>query len=730
MTIQKFTINEYTVLPNSNTIINSTGQETRLEPKIMQVLVFMAKNQGRVIKRDELLNAVWSETVISEVLNNTVAILRKSLGDTKSPRRYIETIPKQGYRLIAPVVWHDVEEPADASTSSDNSASSKSQSQSSIFKNKRILLTSMVAIFIVAIILFQYTKPFEPSEVEDKHQTIAILPFDVFDTEQQTEIYAEGLVEELIHQLALDPNLRVTARTSSGVFKNTKKDIREIAAILGVRYLIEGSIRQNNTESRVTVQLIDSLKGFHIWSKTFDHLKDSNILETQEFIATKISALISPNAINTTNQVIQKRSHPKSSEAYKKFLLAQAYMKSVEIQNLQKALKLYQEAIELEPNYALAHSGVAAAHLLLYQYNFGSIRETVAKASEAIDRALELEPNLAEAFSVRGLMKVYQYNYKVAEENFIKAIELKPALRFARHNYGFLLWNSGRIEEALEQFQIALSMDPLSPITNFGVGDSLMKLGRLNEAEEHYKHCQNILPNEYSCSLGMARTYKLKGDLKQSQHFTEIATDLSKGKNFYVNLNAAFIELASGRYEEAKSKISALKNISAGNYYLLKLDLILNLAQSSLTQFENEVKELIIKHPRNDNFNRLLATTAYFQNNCEITIAQYQKTFIKTKKLNVSIHDYDVGLSHGLNLAYCFKQRNLTNKAEIHLKEFKDFIQELPASSQNIQGKLYNEARYLKLSGKDIEAKRILMRLQSWEFIWLAKLDPIWSNPD
>ncbi len=267
-----FSIDEWQVKPANNLLIKA-GKEVRIEPKVMELLVYLANKDGKVTFREELLENIWPQIVLDVALTNTIANLRKVLGDTKSPRQYLETITKQGYRLIPTVNW-DVE--ADINDESPAPiepviVDAETTDKKSLFNTKSFSFITILFL-VVAFVLFQSQQTLQietQTDAEEKLKTLAVLPFDVFDDESNLHFYADGLVEELIHQLAANPSFRVISRTSSASFKGTKTDIKTISEVLGARYVIEGSIRQSRPTLRVTVQLIDAENGYHLWSKIF-----------------------------------------------------------------------------------------------------------------------------------------------------------------------------------------------------------------------------------------------------------------------------------------------------------------------------------------------------------------------------------------------------------------------------------------------------------------------------
>lgn len=701
----------------------------------MQLLVCLAGAKGELVSRDALMEEIWPRAVVADVLNNTVANLRKALGDTSRSRRYIETIPKQGYRFIPVVSWEsDSLETASVNKqkiASENIISDAGAGNKALFfASHKFTFLFIVALIVITIIYVQSrpTPKVEPdSSASGELKTLAVLPFDTYSDQSNIKFFTDGLVEELIHQLAANPSFRVIARTSSESFRNSNVDIKQISSVLGARYIMEGSVRQSDEKLRITVQLSDAQNGFHIWSRTFDHEKDDNVLDTQIAIGRKVAALIGSGENDT--RVYQSRKHPSSAEAYRVFLIAQSHMKFTEVNHLEKALEYFHRAIEIAPDYAIAYTGIAAAQLLLYQYKHVSLSETTRLSSEALNKALSIEPNLAEAFAVRGLQETYLHQFDLAEDDFQQALELNPGLRFARHNYGFLLWRLYRPEDAIVQFEIALEMDPLSSITNFAVGDVLGSLGEFERAIAHYLQCQELLPEDYTCFLGMANVYKLKGNFEQYSYYLGLSAQRAETGNFWQTIASAMNALVKGDLTESRVLLLSASDKNSKHPYLLKTSLILALRTTSLDLFTENIKQLIIENPNDFDLNLLLGLSSYFESDCKLAIAQYERVNKEFGTALLEVWDFALGVSHVLNLAYCYQQESHHKEAQDLLDKYHLFIQSLPASASGIPGIVYSQARYLALSGQLDEAEILLQQIQDWPFIWLYDYDPLWTKP-
>ncbi len=289
--------------------------------------------------------------------------------------------------------------------------------------------------------------------------SVAVLPFDNFSGEPDTDYLSDGLTEEITTALSRIHGLKVAARNSAFTFKGKKEDARKMGAALRVSTLLEGSIRKAGRQIRVSAQLINVADGFHLWSETYDRSVD-DIFAVQEDIARRIAERLQ----GQSGGVSQPR-HAMDPEAHKLYLQARQFWNKRTEPALRRAAQLFQEAIDQDPTYAEAHAGLAATYLVLPGYSLSarsSQYRPLARASA--NRALELDPGCAEAHAVLALLQEEARDWKGAEEHFRRAIQLAPNYATAHHWYGRFLNFHGRREEGLKELQTALDLDPLSPI--------------------------------------------------------------------------------------------------------------------------------------------------------------------------------------------------------------------------------------------------------------------------
>jgi len=290
-----------------------------------------------------------------------------------------------------------------------------------------------------------------------QEKSLAVLPFDNFSAEKDTDYLSDGLTDEITAVLSRLPGLKVVSRNSAFTFKGRKEDLRKIGAALGVTTLLEGSLNKSGRQVRVTAQLINAANGFQLWSDTYDRSIE-DIIAVQEDIAQRIAERLQAESAPMKGQVV-------APEAHKLYLQGRVFWNKRTEAGLRKAIELFQEAIEKDPTYAAAHAALAASYILLPQYSVGlkgSLYRPLVRASAK--RALELDSSCAEAHAVLAMLLNYERDHKRAEEHFRRAIQLDPNYATGHHWHGICLEINGQRERGLAELQKALELDPLSPI--------------------------------------------------------------------------------------------------------------------------------------------------------------------------------------------------------------------------------------------------------------------------
>ena len=385
-------------------------------------------------------------------------------------------------------------------------------------------------------------------------KSIAVLPFDNFSAESDTDYLSDGLTEEITAALSRVPGLKVAARNSAFTFKGRKEDIRQIAETLHVSKILEGSVRKVGKQIRVTAQLVNAADGFHLWSENYDRGVE-DIIAVQEDIARRIVDRLQ----GQTNTVMARR-QPVDPEAYKLYLQGRQFWNKRTESALKKSVQLYQQAIDKDPTYAAAHAGLAAAYLLIPQYSLSvkpSTYNPLARA--AANRALELDPACPEAHAVLANMKADARDFKGAEEHFRQAIASDPNYATAHHWYGRYLYCRGRMDEGLKELRTALELDPLSPIIHATIPAWHLAAGNYDQAIAEVRNVIDQFPEFVHVRAMLAEALMLKGQYK------EALIEIDKARALAPEEPSAFLEYRGyalarlGQEDEARQILSVLE---------------------------------------------------------------------------------------------------------------------------------------------------------------------------
>ena len=448
-----FRLAEWTVEPQLNTL-ERNGHTVRLEPKVMQVLVCLADHHGELVPKEQLIRAVWADTFVTdEVLTRCISELRKALYDDSKQPRFIETIPKGGYRLLPPV------ELLAHTTQPEVPHGSRSA----------VLLSLSGVMLLAALVLFglpglrkQLFEWFGHDRRAGKTPTarsIAVLPLENLSGDASQEYFAEGMTDQLITDLAKIGSLRVISRTSTNQFKKTAKPLPEIARALNVELIVTGTVARSGDQVRITAQLVDGKNDTHLWAQDFE--RDlQNVLKLESDIAQDIARQIRVEL--TKEEGTRLKSSPVNLEAHDAYLKGRFQWNKKTGKAIRESIRLYQQAISSDPQYALAYAGIADSYIVLEDRGQMPPTEANPLTKAAAIKAVELDPNLADAHMVLAASKENEWDWAGAEREYRRAIELNPGLARAHHWYALLLLNTNRQSEAITEIQRAVDLDPLT----------------------------------------------------------------------------------------------------------------------------------------------------------------------------------------------------------------------------------------------------------------------------
>ena len=467
--------------------LRKAGVKIRVQQQPMKLLEILIERPGEIVTRDELRSRVWPNENFGDfdqAVNIAIAKLRSALGDSAESPRYIETLPKRGYRFIAEVSVVDVEvrpkRPKSAAEELHPEESGRPiQGAELLVAPKRPLwsaargiaaLALFVSLSILAIWLFR-SRGRPPTAI----RSLAVLPLDNLSGDASQDYFADGMTDELITDLAQIGALRVISRTSVMTYKGVRKPLPEIARELNVDAVVEGTVLRSGEQVRITAQLIQAPADKHLWADSYEgNLRDTLALQKQvaRTIAKQIQVKVTPQ-----EQASLKKVNAIDPEAYEAYLKGRYFWNKRTAEGLKKAVDYFNQAIAKDPHYAAAYSGLADTYALLgdWQYAVMTPKEAMPKAKAAAMKAVELDDSLGEAHaSLAFCLDGFDWNFEAADREFRRAIELSPGYATGHHWYSWHLALLGRNSEAVEEMRQALDLDPLSLIINADLAELLL----------------------------------------------------------------------------------------------------------------------------------------------------------------------------------------------------------------------------------------------------------------
>jgi TolB-like protein/DNA-binding winged helix-turn-helix (wHTH) protein/Tfp pilus assembly protein PilF len=453
-----FQVGRWRVEPGLNTVARN-GTTLRLEPKVMDVLVCLAEHAGEAVSKETLLQAVWPGIFVSDdVVSRSISELRRIFEDDAREPTMIQTIPKRGYRLVAPVEW------VNGATKSASPPSSETDGTQVVNGNK--LRMAALAVVTGALIFgflgsnigglrARLAGKTDPPQIH----SLAVLPLQNLSADPAQEYFSDGMTDALITSLAQIGSLKVISRTSSMQYKQTKKSLSEIARELNVDGIVEGTVQRSGDRVRITAQLIYGPSDKHLWANGYERdVRDVFALERD--VTSEIARQVQARVITPKRgpPAEPKPVAPKVLEAY---LQGNYHLsrngQGVGQDELEKAAKYFQQAIDDDPNFAPAYNGLASTYMSRQR---GS-SENAALERKAAEKAAELDPNYSDGQDTLGFIKWQPgLDWGGAEENLRTAIALNANNADARSSFGLLLMAMGRVDEGLRECNVAQQLDP------------------------------------------------------------------------------------------------------------------------------------------------------------------------------------------------------------------------------------------------------------------------------
>jgi len=417
------------------------GVKVKLRSQLFTALTVMLEKAGEVVTREEFQKRLWPGDVLVDFetnLNTVIARLREALEDSAEHPRYIETLPKRGYRFLMPVMAKKTAE-----------------------------------------------KRWENS--------IAVLPFADLSPESNQEYFCDGLAEELSNSLSHIQSLRVAARSSTFSFKSKNLDIRKIGEKLNVQVILTGSVRKVDKRLRIIAQLVNVADGYNLWSEKYDR-ETEDIFVVQDELSLEIVDALKLKLVKGEKTKVFKR-HTRNRDAYNLFLKGRYFWNRRNEEDLKKAIECYDEAIKTDPNYSLPYLGIADHFIMMGLWNYLPPQTARLRAKESLNKALEIDAQLGEAYASLGYFQfLFDWDWHAAEKNLKLGIALNPHNSWAHAWYGCYLFGMSRFEESCAELRMALEMEPLSPIIN-AIAGIVISVTDVNEGKKQLNKAIEMEPN-------------------------------------------------------------------------------------------------------------------------------------------------------------------------------------------------------------------------------------------
>ena len=548
-----FGLGDWEVYPQEN-LLKGPKRECVLEPKVMDVLVFLAGRQGDVVSRRQILDSLWADVVVGdEVVSRAISVLRTELGDDQKDSRYLKTISKRGYRLTAdviPLTSERSQRVASVSNVSTSAAPDRPSDSVTRFAARKLDFM-IITVLVLALGYFAYDKFIlqpEPGAVfGDVGISIAVLPFVDMSDDSGNEYFSEGLSEELLNLLVNVPELRVAARTSSFSYKGKDAKIAQIGEELNVTYVLEGSVRKAGDHVRITASLVKADDGFHVWSESFDRTLD-DIFVIQDQIASAVADALKVKLLDAKLLDAMPTMDVTDAEVYALYLQGLYFDNLKGKENLEKAISAFKQALAIDPEYAPAWVAISRAYTYQTRAGLLSRKKGSALAMEAVERALALDNNMAAAWAnLAYLKKYYEWDWEGATAASDKALQLDPNNAQVLGVAASLAGNLGRTSASTMLHEQALARDPLNLTSQSALGQDYMRNGRLDEAIETFSRLVALNPEYYSGYSNLGRAYFLSGDAERA--LIEIDKSPAEDLKTFEKIQ---IHLALGNHEEAQ----------------------------------------------------------------------------------------------------------------------------------------------------------------------------------
>jgi DNA-binding winged helix-turn-helix (wHTH) protein/TolB-like protein/Tfp pilus assembly protein PilF len=561
------------------------GRAIALKPKVFETLLVLVRNSGRVMDKDELMQKVWPDTVVEEVnLAHNISVLRKALGQ-KSENRFIITVPGRGYGFVAQVtqsnapasatvaeyeltrsrvVVEEEEDLPDRVSPTEIAAGHRllangPQGKDRLVPGRKALLLGaggvIIAIIIGAVLVMRNPRtPHSPPSNQIK--SIAVLPFKPLVADIRDESLEMGMADTLIARLSNIREINVRPISAVRRYAGLEQDAVAAGREQKVDAVIDGQIQESGDKIRVTVRLVRVVDGAPLWTNQFDDsIRD--IFRVQDSISERVQEVLALRLSGEEKALVAYHS-TENPDAYQLYLKGRYFWNKRTGEGINKGIDFLNQAVEKDPNYALAYAGLAQSYVLLSSYSDSTPEEGYSKARIAATQALRIDDRLAEAQAALAYIKGgYDWDFGGADKEYRRALELNPNDATTHHWYGEYLGLMGHPSEAIAELRRAEELEPLSLIINSQLGTLLYFAGQLDQSIEQLRNTVELDPNFVQAHVELGIAYRTKGQYEQAlAEFTK-ALELDPD-DAYTKSQLGLTYGLQGRRDEANKVLSQL----------------------------------------------------------------------------------------------------------------------------------------------------------------------------
>jgi len=536
------------------------GQAIALTPKAFDTLLYLVKNRGLVIGKDDLMAAVWPDTVVEENnLNQNISTLRRTLGESRGENRYIATVPGTGYRFVADVLAESAE--ADVPAQKEPAAPPPESGR------RQWLFPALAGLLIVVVIAglawWIASRRSHPVSSTGVH-SLAVLPFQPLVPADHDEVLEMGMADTLITKLSNLNDVTVRPMALIRRFTDPSQDPAAVGRDLRVDAVLDGSIQKDSGRVRITVRLVRTSDGKQLWSSRYDE-RAGDIFVVQDSISERVANEVAGKLTSEEQALLRKR-YTASPEAYDLYLKANYFWEKRSREATQRAIDYFHQALERDPNYALAWVGLANCYSTMPISTDVPSWEAFPKAREAALRALAIDDTLAEAHvSLAYIHFFYDWNWDASSTEYQKAIEINPNDSAAHWGYALLLSSLGRHDQGVSEIDKALQLEPLWPMTGALKGHILFQARRYPDAVAYLQKTLELDDNFWITQIELGKNYEAEGQYEKALESFRRARDLSGGISETLSL-IGDTYARSGHRAEAEKTLQELKAMADRTY--------------------------------------------------------------------------------------------------------------------------------------------------------------------